>query len=476
MSVWNAVVRVGASEVKLGVTALGMSSRLGGEAWLDVEVERVPDVLSAANVGDSVKVNAGGLQVADFRLVGYAFGAEAGREVLRTVRQDAGLEAKGKDGVQSCGHWVVQQRQDKENVWPFLRRLASPLPFARTLLASDGWLRRLDTAFPVGCCFATPATLPPGARLTRALDSLVGRGGAVAGVVRTVAADDYRLAGAYVDAESAKLRQKLAAGYWSLPRCIGMKGCVVVEFRTREEEPTALALRLFDANRRSLTDKNENGHPVPVAPGTIVLNERLWFATGVTTTFQFEGGGPNTGHGGNNVVTRLELVDLSATALGRYQPQTTTLLGKVGGGEDPESPFMVAIEPVAGNLEDPLLQPLADWSLDYGSRDPSPLWACQASPGYVTASASAFYARWEPGDLVLFDVNDGGPAVIRGAPRRRLHAEAGICRGHGVVLAAGSTNDGPACVIEIGREGDAEIRGTVRVVGKMDVGPAAEKS
>ena len=464
---WTAVVKGSSGRVTLGITSMRIASCLGGEAWLEMEVERAPSALSAMDIGRPVTLSWGeDTQLGDFEVVGYGLGAAEGREVFRTRRR--GSDSRGSDnrGGRTGAHWVIWQRRDEqESAWQFIERLAEGLPFAPGNHTSDGWLGRIATAFPVGWCFATPGTLPPRARLTRALDSLVGRGGVVAGVVRTVAADEYRLAGIYTDKESAQQRQELAGEHWSLPRCIGGEGHIASEIRWAVDKPTDLALRLFEKERRTLTNDGEEGHPVPVAPGTIMLNKRPWFATTVTTTVQFDPAGAFARQEGTNVVTRLELLDLSVAALGRYQPQTTTLVGEVVGQEQ-ESPFMVGIGPPKGQFDDAWFQPLADWSLQGTT---GPLWALQASPGFVRQSASAFYAHWEHGDLVLFDVSDGGPAIIRGAPRRRLAA--GALRAKGVALAAGARGDGPRSFLEIDPDG------VMRVVARevdMDREPGAK--
>lgn len=102
-----------------------------------------------------------------------------------------------------------------------------------------------------------------------------------------------------------------------------------------------------------------------------------------------------------------------------------TLLGVFAGWKESGGGMqrLITINPIAdvGALDLPSeMEPLSQWVLA-GDQAPSPLVAIPLTPGYARTqggnASSAFYAKLQPGDLLLFSIEFGALPVVLGAPQ-----------------------------------------------------------
>ena len=303
--------------------------------------------------------------------------------------------------------------------------LVSKLHLAGVLKDADIDDEEMDAACPPGWCVAIPGRLPPPAGLARVIDSMVLRaGGAVAGLVRTVAHAKAYLAGVYVDETSISGRCiALSEGGWRvLPVSPGSTGGrrTRIQKRAMLPEPAAEAAQLFDPDVRCLAAGTDD--PLPVSPVSVAVGDWRWFATAASVQIDLDVGA----EGGDsddeeskppaNVTVTLDLVEASSWALSAGAAGATVLIGRID-DKAIDDPYAIGLSPP----EDPDLGPHADWVLG----GDLPLWVFEAASGFVRPKQSAFCARWRPGDLVLFCVDTRGTAVILGALGRPLTEEAG---------------------------------------------------
>ena len=421
------------------ITALTISSRLNKGSLLELEMET--PVADRSLFGTKMEFDTGSERRDDIlaALVSISQPGEGRLCMARNDHYDADLSF-------GDSKWVLYQRLDDEAAWPFMRRVAAPEQLTDSLHIRDGMMERIEEICPAGLCLAVQNFLPPQARFTRMLNALAGRGGAVAGWVRTLVSDEYRLAGIYPDTPDQ--HHELASEYWS-PPLLGLAGSDALRIQCSRREtfwkdPSEAIDKLLDPEIRNLWTDDD---PVPVAPGTVKLHGRTWFATGVTTRVVFDSPYLDEKEDRQNVVTTLDLADVSAMSLGQYQPpQITMLIGCYDGYVEDGLNNLVCIVPPSDDIQvSPPLEPLLNWTLgesnDYVA-------GCQVASGFVRDDEQAFYARWERGDLVLFGVSTAGPAVVHGALRRTVpqleteDAPAVTIMGKGIALAPGSSEDG----------------------------------
>ncbi len=375
-------------------------ARLGGEVWVEIgvpidEETETPTFGGAMTAGlrnTSADVCTDLPEDVDLEVRGWR--REDRGLVLQARRADhldAGRDFPFTEG--GAGIDIVQREQD-EGAWPFVRRVAHA---AGVGLVDDHDdrdldLDRLEEACPVGSCLAMQSGAPADVRFAEAVHVLAHQAHvALLGTVRTLAESRYRLVGVC----EAGMMDLGAGDTWK------SSGWPTV---AREMKSNAQILRdLFTGERRH--------GAIPLQPGPVRVGRYPMFSRQVTTRVRLDDG---------EARTTLVLADVAMESVDRSRRcgRSPTLLG-VYSADQPDDPHLVGISP-AGDKDSAAggpLAPLAQWRLL--GEESQMLCALQSAPGFVE-DETAFYAEWQAGDHVLFDIDDAGVAMVRGAPRRRL--------------------------------------------------------
>ncbi len=410
------------------VTRLEAVARLGGEAWLNLSfADLSPDATlgtafhlklrDRAGIAQTVFTDADGEKTRKIEFVVAGVGPD--RSYLRAVRTDHLIRPAVET---SPGHFVLYQRGDRELLWDFLHRIAGAKRIAKELRETDVDIKALNDACPHGWCVAVPGRLPRPAGFAHALDAMAAAGGAVCGLVRTVAHAEGRIAGVYVDKDSIDAGRCLAlSDKWRVAPVPpdSPRGRRTRIRRDEFLEPTEAAKQLFDPNKRHLAVGDDT--LLPVAPVSVTVGEWSWFAVAVSTHIDLDAGngsGDESAPNANIGVT-LDLVEASSWVPSAGATGATILIGQVHCAADDD--YAICIAPPLDDTKREL-GPLADWVLGGEAKD-AWLRVYEAAPGFVRPGQSAFCAQWRPADLVLFCVDAGGSAVILGALGRPLIEE-----------------------------------------------------
>ena len=495
MNDWSATVvseRGDAPETPHRVRAMVAASRLGGEAWLDVELEQLAKLLplpmNTNVVLRSERLAERNVDPPQFVVIGIGAPDELGGGYMRLRRVDHQDAAEGAGGIEDGSEGLtLWQRPEASSVWDFLQSVGGE-SLGNALRVGDGVMTRIEEVCPELWCIATRVRAPGGSALKRVTDGLVGRGSGFVGLVRTVADSRYRPAGVYAE-KGSKPRMDLAselsswtlgeetrAGLGDVPGeavsksvlCadpIGSGTARRVHRSVSVGEPGRYAACVFDSKVRSLHEAEEGGKeidPVPLGPCTVAVGEEVWFVAGTKVRIDLGG----DGHRGqdahaNNVFGTLDLVRPEAQMAERRMADAATLLGVVA--ERPSHETVVLIKPLdEGSVEslDATVRPLTRWAS--GLENPISAW--MAVPGFVRKSSgtAAFYAPLNAGDLLLFDVSASGAVVVRGALHQRMPEME-----EAALTLAGDRIDMNANVRIAGEH--VELRSEVQVVGKLDV-------
>ena len=408
------------------VSTLIVGAYVGNGAWLDLVLTGLSGEIplgARVDLEPHQSLEEMNLSIPELKVIGLLESHPRSRRSVRTVRSDHEIE---QNVDPADPHVVVHQRHQDDDVWTFIATLAAPLKMPDKCLAHHVDPKRLERLFPIDTCIAVPEGRSARHRFEGILHAMPSGAGSLT-LVHTMAKAESRLAGVHPRREETSAPECIAldASKWQLvPETPAPETATRIERKMPWKNPGEATRWIFgvrddEYEQRALVyEKTEyEKEVIPISPVTIEFNGQTWFASGVTTKIDLSEDIDT--HEEPNVFTRLELKNIHGPLASQVQPARKMLIGEIAEETVTDSSPWIPIAPTKFEGDD-VIASLARWSIPEG-QESKVIWAIQSAPGFVRDDGSAFYARWLPGDLVVFDVSTGAgsPALIYGALRRQ---------------------------------------------------------
>ena len=419
--------------------------------WIDLGLT-VP--LEGVPAGTKVTLRSGEDSLLDLAVVAR-FREQGGSEGIRTI-PSRHLESDNALQDRDAPEVYIYNDPAAEDAFALVQTVAEALklPFHETSTGKFA-MDKLIKFQPLYSCFPVPVAQPPDMSFAELLGMVAQRTQGVLGWTRPVVTDKYVLTG--TPEEPAPLRLT----HWTLepvppgeardPRRRPPKGLRIA--RKLEDDPFEFLkdhlLKL--ENLLKYEQGKEEGSYLKglLSPGAVQIEKRSWFAVEARTVLDLS----DTSDA--RVVLQLDLVDPHEITA-RFVPRSYTLVGELvdaGGGSvwSKEKPFVVDLKPHESDLG------LASWAPASPGRTSIP--ALVAAPFAPRAADDvALYARWNAGDLVIFQVSSLQAPVVLGALGKRIDA----------FEEPDAAPVQMASSVEI--TGDVAIAGNLEIDGEVDVG------